>query len=223
MTKPQRSKSDWCKILQQITHGHKGGNEVGYDFGYECFDLLKNLGALDNVKNLLDIGSGNGRMTIPYTETNIIYSGIDPIKECVQFCKTHFEPWSPQIRFKFKDIRNERYNPKGEIHPEEFLFGPSGHYELITIWSVLTHVQYFEVAKHYLSESWRCLKPEGKLWVTLFQGDNYETCSHITRFTEEQIQKLLQNWEVLYEDRTNSLRTQTRFLLQKVKIDNNGN
>ena len=83
MTKPQRSKSDWCRILQQITHGHKGGNEVGYDFGYECFDLLKNLRALDNVKNLLDIGSGNGRMIIPYTETDIIIgkfsTKIEPI------------------------------------------------------------------------------------------------------------------------------------------------
>ena len=217
MSKPKRSKEEWYKILQQIKHGHRGGYAGGYDFGYECFELLKSLGALEGVENLLDVGSGNGRMTIPYIETDIIYSGIDPIKGCVKFCKAHFKPWSSQIRFEFKDIRNERYNPRGKIQPEEFLFGVSGYYDLITMWSVLTHVQYFEVARHYLNESRRCLKTGGKLWITLFRGDKHDRSSHITKFTEKQIQELLQDWKVLYADRTNSLNVQTRFLLQKVE------
>jgi SAM-dependent methyltransferase len=213
-----RSRDEWIKRLSTMTHGMTAGYGDCYDFGHEQFRQLVELGGIhDGTKRALDIGCGNGRMAIPFTETDIEYLGIDPIPECITYCGRQFAPWHPQMKFIHRDIRSSRYNPHGKIKPMHFSFMAFREsVDFLMMWSVLSHTQHMQVAKHYLDEVRRVLVDGGQCWLTFFVADKHSQSSFRTRYTLEEVDELFAGWDFKYREINLNKNKQSRFLIQKV-------
>lgn len=132
---------------------------------------LKRLTDIDG-KTVLEIGCGVGRNALALTTYRIQYHGIDIYKPYIDWCTAHITRDFPAFSFSHADVRNGAYNPAGNVRSEEFLFPfPSGHFDLILLTSVFTHMMEREVM-HYLDEIARLLKPGGGVYATFFLLDD---------------------------------------------------
>lgn len=152
-------------------------NFVGsHDFekvGNEFFELFKKAG-LKPSDNVLDIGSGIGRMALPmrsYLSTGQ-YFGFDIDKRGIIWCQKNLSPKYPNFHFEFVDIYNKYYNKKGQIKSSEFVFPYADNFfDFIFATSVFTHMLTADV-EHYLQEISRVLKPGGTAFLTFFVLDS---------------------------------------------------
>lgn len=121
--------------------------------------------------NILDIGSGVGRHTLPlvnYLDSASSYEGIEVIEDAVKWCNNHITNRYPNFKFQHLDIYNGAYNPRGKILPEEFVFPfEDNSFDIVMALSVFTHMTPDSV-QNYLKESYRVLKPGGKAYFTYF-------------------------------------------------------
>lgn len=146
----------------------------GQDFikvGDEFLIYFKELGKLTPEASVLDIGCGIGRMARPltsYLSKKGRYEGFDIDRRGIEWCERNITPKFPQYNFRFVDIYNELYNPKGSIHSTEFRFPYTDEsFDFIFLTSVFTHMFPPDV-ENYTKEIARVLRKGGRTLITYF-------------------------------------------------------
>jgi SAM-dependent methyltransferase len=129
--------------------------------------------------NILDIGCGTGLLGIssePFVGNGGSYTGIDVMKEDIDFCKSHYT--APNYHFVHFDAANPAY--AGAQSPELKPWPvPSASQDMVTALSVWTHLREKD-AIFYFNEIARVLHKGGKAMITFFILDeDYE--SSLTR------------------------------------------
>jgi len=135
------------------------------------FGYFKNYCNLQPDSRILDIGSGIGRMAVPfigYLNHQGSYEGIDIVKTGINWCNKNISKINPQFKFIHSDIYNDLYNTKGVIKGEEYVFPyREDDFDIAFLTSVFTHMLQAEV-EQYIKEIARVLKPGGKCLATFF-------------------------------------------------------
>lgn len=199
-------KEKWCKVFSEAKHGHIlwDGNatdpsnpQYAYDSAWDFVEQAQSLKFFQKDHRVLDLGCGNGRLAIPFSEMRVSYVGIDPVRESIAFCKKAFKNYT-HLDFQFADIYNESFNPCGEISPDDYRipFG-NDHFDDVIAYSVFTHLQTLNVARNYMSEIKRTLKPGGKFFCSWYRSPpNPRPESFVGRtvYYESEIMTLLQGF-----------------------------
>lgn len=134
-----------------------------------------NLGAVQPSEKILDIGSGIGRMAIPfisYLSEEGEYHGFDIDRRGVNWCQSNISGARyPNFHFAHVDLFNKYYNQKGQLDSATFQFPYNNEsFDFIFATSVFTHMLTHEV-QHYLYEISRVMKAGGRAMVTFFVLD----------------------------------------------------
>lgn len=116
---------------------------------------------------ILDIGCGTGLLGIsaePYVAEGGTYTGIDVMREDINFCRDHFK--MSNYDFIHLDVANATYanDQSSSLKPWPV---EDGSQDLVTALSVWTHLNEAD-ATFYLKEIQRVLKKGGKAIVTFF-------------------------------------------------------
>ena len=134
-------------------------------------DYLLNNNLLKKDSKVLDMGCGVGslsRFIGDALDAYGQYTGMDIIKESIQWCEKHITGLYPNARFRHADIYNKSYNPTGPDLASEYRFPfDDNSLDLVILKSVFTHMVPKDV-DNYLSEIGRILKPEGACVATYF-------------------------------------------------------
>ena len=115
----RRTREEWLRVMNGMKAGHGTELEKEQVLGsaWEEVRNWKTLGLWNEGDYIVDIGSGNGRLAIPWSEFDVKYLGIEPMRECVDYCKAAFREW-PHIQFQHVDLQNDMYNPRGAVRAE---------------------------------------------------------------------------------------------------------
>lgn len=137
--------------------------------GDEYRRLFVDLGGLEPHHDVLDVGSGSGRMA--YALTGFLtgtYQGFDVVPEAVEWCRREIAARHPRFAFQVADIRSERYNPDGGSEAADYRFPyPDDSFDFAFATSVFTHLRRPAV-ENYVGELARVLRPGGRLFATYF-------------------------------------------------------
>jgi SAM-dependent methyltransferase len=151
----------------KIFVGGKNFEAVGEEF----LGHFRTLGGLKPGHDVLDVGSGIGRMALPlttYLSRTAQYWGIEIVPDGVQWCQNEITPRFPNFRFLQADIRNEKYWPQGRQDASDYRFPFADRaFDFVLLTSVFTHMFPRDIA-HYLSEIARVLRPGGRCFATFF-------------------------------------------------------
>lgn len=138
--------------------------------GKRFLDYFIRYGKLRPEENVLDVGSGIGRMAVPltgYLAAEARYEGFDVVETGVNWCITNISSEFPNFHFQFIPLENDLYT-SGGMKASEFRFPyPDALFEFVFLTSVFTHMMPSEV-EHYLKEIFRVLKPGGRCFATFF-------------------------------------------------------
>ena len=152
-------------------------NHGGAEFaagGRKFAETMKLWGGLGPQDAVLDIGSGPGRMAIGIGEMNGWSNsliGFDVIKVDIDAATREITSRHPSFVFHHIDAWNVHYNRGGTLQSHEISFPAEGEtIDFAFATSVFTHMFRDEVA-HYLRETFRTLKPGGRLLSTWFVLD----------------------------------------------------
>jgi len=205
-----RTDAEWCRVMHGITGGHRPMTPTP---DKDCFDLAYWEGVwirdLLHVKPtpedlVLDLGCGNGRFAVTCLPYGCQYVGMDPMQECVEFCRSAFEPWKNRYRFEHIDVYYRDGNPGATVKPIDFRIPlDEGSVSYAVAISVFTHLCTMDVATHYVAELLRVLAPGGTLYTTWFKSPPNEPTDVIERtvFDESDIRNLLAGTEWLFDER----------------------
>lgn len=143
--------------------------------GQLLLDQLIRLGRLQPHEQVLDIGSGIGRVAAPlttYLNREGGYEGFDIVKSGVAWCNKHISCKYPNFRFLHIDLKNDLYNLSTEQQAQAFVFPyDDRRFDLCFLFSVFTHMMPEDVAA-YLHQIARVLKPGGRCLATFFVLNN---------------------------------------------------
>jgi SAM-dependent methyltransferase len=121
-------------------------------------------------QSVLDIGSGNGQKARPltrYLAPTGAYQGFDIVSEAIHWCQERYAPW-PNFRFDFANLKSDWYNTDAIETAESYVFPcDTGSIDVAFMSSVATHLLP-DALVNYLRESYRVLRPGGRLLVTFF-------------------------------------------------------
>jgi SAM-dependent methyltransferase len=151
--------------------------EEWFRWGEEWSVLLRALGGLEASSSVLEIGCGLGRIAFPlrYVVTNGSYEGFEIVRQKIDFLQRVFTPRHPTFRFTWADVENTHYNPGGSTPASAYRFPyEDDSFDLVFAASVFTHMAPANVA-HYLAESARVLRPNGRCLCSFFLLDNFGT------------------------------------------------
>jgi SAM-dependent methyltransferase len=132
-------------------------------------DMFVELGGLQPQYDVLDVGSGSGRMAYALKDwLTGRYEGFDIMPEAVAWCQREITPRHPNFRFQVADIRSERYNPGGTYEAHDYRFPyPDDSFDFAFLTSVFTHLPRAAV-DNYLGELARVLRPGARCFATYF-------------------------------------------------------
>lgn len=174
-----RTDEEWAKVFSKAREGHilwDGWAEDPYDPRHAITSArqfvaqAQTFGFFRAGNRVFDLGCGNGRFGIVFSEMNLRVLGMDPVKSCIDFCKWAFAPY-PNVKFQFVDLWNEVFNPSGKVAPIHYrIDADDGEFDDVIAYSVFTHLQTVEIAAHYMDELRRVLKPSGKLFITWYRS-----------------------------------------------------
>ncbi len=146
----------------------------GGDFiaiGKTFFNYFKKYGALTPESQVLDIGSGIGRMAIPFTEflnEKGRYEGFDVVKRGVDWCNKHVGSKYAHFNFQFVPLKNDLYNLDTADEAALYKFPyQDTDFDFAFLTSVFTHMMPNDL-DNYLSEIHRVLKPGKICFATFF-------------------------------------------------------
>ena len=127
------------------------------------------LGGLEPHHDVLDVGSGSGRMAYALRDwLKGSYEGFDVVPAAVEWCRREITSRNPRFRFQVADIRSERYNPAGRYEAADYRFPYEPEsFDFAFLTSVFTHLQRPAV-ENYLAELARVLRPGGRCFATYF-------------------------------------------------------
>ena len=137
--------------------------------GEEFRRYFVELGGLQPHHDVLDVGSGSGRMAYALKDwLTGRYEGFDVVPEAVEWCQREISSRHPNFRFQVADIRSERYNPDGTYEAADYRFPfEDGSFDFAYLTSVFTHLGRPAVA-NYVAEVARVLRPGGRCLATYF-------------------------------------------------------
>jgi SAM-dependent methyltransferase len=140
--------------------------------GEEWVVIFKQYTTLNENSNVLDIGSGIGRIAVPMTRfLKGNYRGFDAVKQGVDWCNEHISAKYPNFQFDYVDLFNDLYKSKG-ISASNYPFPyPKGYFDFACAISVFTHMLPDEV-ENYLREAHKTLKEGGYFVATFFILDD---------------------------------------------------
>lgn len=131
---------------------------------------------------ILDIGSGNGQKARPLTRFLSPaghYAGFDIVETAIDWCRERYAPW-PNFRFDFADLKSDWYNKDAKLTSNEYVFPyENDSFDVAFMSSVATHLLPGALA-NYLQESFRVLKPGGRLLVTFLLMTDQARGAHAT-------------------------------------------
>jgi SAM-dependent methyltransferase len=136
-------------------------------------DQLISLAALMPNERLLDVGSGAGRVAFALSDylDHGKYTGIDIDWPQVTACRNNRLLSEHGYQFALVDLDSDLYNPGGVEDATSFRFPfPDGSFDLVTMFSVFTHLLPDECA-NYAAETMRVLAPGGRCVVTTYLQD----------------------------------------------------
>lgn len=131
--------------------------------GVELANLLYTHGLDRTNGRLLDAGCGYGRLAIGLLSTDFkgSYLGFDILKKQIGWCAETLTSAFPAYQFRHLNVRNDRYNPNGDIDAKAVRFpAKSATRDACALFSVFTHM-YEPDVRHYLDEIRRVLRPGG--------------------------------------------------------------
>ena len=166
------SKKYFHEKCLEIKSGYTPHNQriETYGSGLQTIAHLFDISAIKDGQSILEIGSGTGRLAMPLVDWNVSFTGVEVMKEAVDFCTKAFFPWKEKFGFYHVDIYNEYYNPSGNIFLSDYHFEfPDETFDSVIFCSVMTHIVSENNAGDYLKEAHRMLKKGGKVWVTWFR------------------------------------------------------
>ena len=150
-------------------------DEEFLEVGNKIVKALKDFTGLSEKSQVLDIGSGYGRLEhamIRDKKINVNYTGLEILKKHLEWCKRNIENFNDKYKFVHLDIANDRYNPGGRIDPERIVFPfDDDSFDVVCLTSVFTHM-YEEGIIRYLKEIKRMMRPNGKCLGTFFLLDD---------------------------------------------------
>jgi SAM-dependent methyltransferase len=137
----------------------------------------KGFATLDS--RIVEIGSGVGRSVVALRDFSDeggekfhgSYHGFDIDPEMVRWCQEHFP--ADNFRFTLLDMHSTIYNPRGSLGNRPHLDVADNSVDLVYSFSLFTHLLEEEV-RHYISESFRILRPCGVMSMTFFCLDDLE-------------------------------------------------
>lgn len=120
---------------------------------------------------VLDIGSGNGKYARVLTDyldpTQGRYVGFDIVPDVIQWCQRAYAAHS-NFRFDFADINSDWYNKDASVDASVYRFPyDDNSFDVAIAISLFTHLEP-HAASNYLRETFRVLKPGGRLLLTCF-------------------------------------------------------
>ncbi|WP_420573662.1 class I SAM-dependent methyltransferase [Kordia sp.] len=145
------------------------GNYI--EIGETFFTYFKEYGNIQPNSRILDIGSGIGRMAIPFTtflneEGN--YEGFDVVAQGVNWCTENISSKYPNFRFTHTPLKNDLYNLNTSKEAKDFIFPyEASSFDFAFLTSVFTHMMPNDVL-HYLGEIHRVLDTEKICLATFF-------------------------------------------------------
>jgi len=132
---------------------------------------LVKLAGLQPHEQVLDVGSGIGRVAVPLTQylnREGSYEGIDIVRKGVDWCRRKISKDHPNFRFTHIDLKNDLYNLSTEQEAKGFVFPyVDARFDVVFLFSVFTHMMPDDTA-NYLHQIARVLKPGGRCLATFF-------------------------------------------------------
>src|SRR2546422_6265068 len=126
---------------------------------------------LQKATPILDIGCGTGRLAtgiLRFVGEADHYRGIDVSKRAIKWCHRFIAEAHPGFVFLRANVRNERYNPRGDPIGDGFrLPFHDSEFSLVYAYSVFSHML-AEDLRNYLIEIRRITSPRGKLFFSAF-------------------------------------------------------
>ncbi|EKT3957969.1 class I SAM-dependent methyltransferase [Flavobacterium psychrophilum] len=130
--------------------------------------------------SILDIGSGIGRMAIPFTNylsTTGKYEGFDIVKIGIDWCTKNISSRFPNFNFKLIPLKNDLYRLNTNEKAAELKFPyQNENFDFVFLTSVFTHMLPNDV-ENYISEIHRVLKKDKKCFATFFIIDDQSSKS----------------------------------------------
>lgn len=139
--------------------------------GKQFFEHFKKYCDFSPDSSILDIGSGMGRMAIPFT--NYLspkghYEGFDIVKIGIDWCTKNISSRFPNFNFKHIPLRNDLYLLDTKNKADDLIFPYENEsFDFIFLTSVFTHMLPNDV-ENYIGEIQRVLKKEKQCFVTFF-------------------------------------------------------
>jgi SAM-dependent methyltransferase len=149
-----------------------GGDFEG--IGNGIFGLLREQCRVQPTDSILDIGSGCGRIAIPFTRflTSGTYCGFDVIQPMVEWCRENISSRHPNFHFQHADLSNTFYNPAGREDASGFAFPyADATFDIVFAASIFTHLLP-NSARRYAAETARVLRKRGRALLTFFVLDD---------------------------------------------------
>jgi SAM-dependent methyltransferase len=145
------------------------GNYI--EIGETFFEYFKQYGNIQPNSRILDIGSGIGRMAIPFTEfltEEGSYKGFDVVAQGVNWCTEHITAKYPNFVFTHTPLKNDLYNLNTNEEAKNFTFPyEDASFDFAFLTSVFTHMMPDDVL-HYLAEIHRVLATDKICLATFF-------------------------------------------------------
>ncbi len=139
--------------------------------GNTMFTHFRQYTGITPKSRILDIGSGIGRMAVPFTrflDKDGIYEGFDIVKQGVDWCTANITAKYPNFHFTLIPLKNDLYNLSTNEKASGLVFPyPDNHFDLVFLTSVFTHMLPDDV-EHYIQEIKRVLKPGSSCFATFF-------------------------------------------------------
>lgn len=140
------------------------------------FTELVRRGRLSSASRIIDIGSGCGRMALPFSHLieDGEYYGTDVFREGVDWCTQNISPRNPAFKFFFQDVEKNYYfkDAAGEGNKMGLPFAKDGSIDFVFAISVFTHLIEYD-AVQYLREIARVLDKRGIAYLTTFNIDRF--------------------------------------------------
>jgi ubiquinone/menaquinone biosynthesis C-methylase UbiE len=140
------------------------------EIGERMFRLFIKTCSIQSDYQILDVGSGIGRMARPFVNFlngSGAYHGFDVVESGIKWCKKTYKN-HPNFHFQFVPLHNDLYNLSTVNRSSDFSFPYSDNvFDFIIVTSVFTHMQEPDV-KHYLTEIERVLKHNRYCFCTVF-------------------------------------------------------
>ena len=148
-----------------------------YRWIWEYLAYLPLLCDVERHSLVLEIGCSHGRTSrglLQYLRSPGSYTGFDVVRAQIEEATARITSIAPNFTYKYADIYNRHYNPRGMTPAKDFVFPyEDGSFDCVYAASVFTHLLPEEAA-NYLRQTARVLKGRGKALFSFFVLDSYQ-------------------------------------------------